>query len=159
MSADISKNPYFILSRSEQNHMICYSTYQRELNQLYLMISTALKAIISSQTSGLSKELAGDAYLALVKKTTQNLEKWQDKLPAKLRIAQEQDFQSDSVPGARAHALQLLSLCLVYNSILIILVYRPILSKQVGHLSTGPPSGRRNQLVPNAHDSNATSPG
>jgi hypothetical protein len=76
MPADISENRYFILSRSEQNHTTCYSTYQRELNRLYLMASTALEAIVGSRTSGSSKELAGGAYLALVKKATQNLEKW-----------------------------------------------------------------------------------
>ncbi|KAB8075723.1 hypothetical protein BDV29DRAFT_200721 [Aspergillus leporis] len=138
MPADISENRYFISSRSEQNHTTCYSTYQRELNRLYLMASTALEAIVGSRTSGSSKELAGDAYLALVKKATQNLEK--------------------CGPSARAHALQSLSLRLTYGNILIVL-HRPILSRQVDHLSTGPSSGRRNQLVPNAHDSDATSPG
>ncbi|GFF31074.1 transcription factor C6 [Aspergillus udagawae] len=135
MPANIFENPYFVTPRSEQGYTVCYSTYQRELNRLYLMASAALEAIFGSRTSGSSEELAGDAYVALVKEATQNLRRWRDELPEHLVLDLERDFQPDSGLSARAHALQSLSLQLTYDNILIVL-HRPLLARQVDHLST-----------------------
>ncbi|PKX90165.1 Zn(II)2Cys6 transcription factor [Aspergillus novofumigatus IBT 16806] len=137
MPADIFENPYFVAPRSEQGYTVCYSTYQRELNRLYLMASTALEAIFGSRTSGSSEELAGDAYVALVKEATQNLQRWRNELPEHLVLDLERDFLPDSGLSARAHALQSLSLQLTYDNILIVL-HRPLLARQVDHLSTNP---------------------
>ncbi|CRG82806.1 putative transcriptional regulatory protein C1683,13c [Talaromyces islandicus] len=135
MPADVLENPYFITPSSELGDSICYSTYQRELNRLYLMASKALEAVFGSRTSGSSKELAGDAYLALLKEATENIQRWRSQLPDSLILDLEQDFLPNSTPSARAHALQSLSLQLTYDNILIVL-YRPLLARQVDHLST-----------------------
>ncbi|KAL5342236.1 fungal-specific transcription factor domain-containing protein [Aspergillus crustosus] len=157
MPADILENPYFSTPRSEQDITVCYSTYQRELNRLYLMASTALEAIFGSRTSGTSKELAGDAYLALVKKATQNLAKWRDELPEILVLDLERDLRPDSGRSARAHALQSLSLRLTYDNILIVL-HRPLLARHVDHLSAGSTSGRGGALDLNSGHAEPVSP-
>jgi hypothetical protein len=158
MPADIRENPYFVAPLSEHGHTVCYSTYQRELNRLYLMASTALEAIFGSRTSGSSKELAGDAYLALVKEATRNLQNWQEELPENLALNHDSDLQPNSGLSARAHALQSLSLQLTYDNILIVL-HRPLLARQVDHLSIDPlASGRRTGLGSNVHHPNAASP-
>ncbi|KAL2832589.1 fungal-specific transcription factor domain-containing protein [Aspergillus cavernicola] len=135
MPADVFENPYFIAPRSEQRHTVCYSTYQRELNSLYLISAPALEAIFSSRTSGSSRELAGDAYLKLVKEATENIQRWRSQLPDHLISELERDISPHSRLSARAHALQSLSLQLTYDNILIVL-HRPLLVRQVDHLST-----------------------
>lgn len=158
MPADILENPHFVAPASEQGYTVCYSTYQRELNRLYLMASTALEAIFGSRTSGSSKALAGDEYLGLVKEATQNLQKWQDELPGTLVLNLDEDFQADSGLEAKAHALQSLSLHLTYDNILIVL-HRPLLARQVDHLSTDPSkSGQRSALETNNRQPNAATP-
>ncbi|KAF7167563.1 hypothetical protein CNMCM5623_000869 [Aspergillus felis] len=154
MPADIFENPYFVAPRSEQGYTVCYSTYQRELNRLYLMASTALEAIFGSRTSGSSEELAGDAYVALVKEATQNLQRWRNDLPEHLVLDLERDFLHDSGLSARAHALQSLSLQLTYDNILIVL-HRPLLARQVDHLSTNQHASSRSGGIdsPGCHPS------
>ncbi|KAL4996689.1 fungal-specific transcription factor domain-containing protein [Aspergillus recurvatus] len=141
--ADTWENPYFVAPLAEQGHTICYSAYQRELNRLYLMASSALEVIFGSRTSGSSKDLAGDAYHALVKEATQKLHRWRDELPDNLTLNLGEDFRPNSGPSARAHALQSLSLQLTYDNILIVL-HRPLLARHVDHLSTdhSTPGGR-----------------
>jgi hypothetical protein len=135
MPDDVLENPYFIVPRSEQGYIVCYSTYQKELNRLYLMASKALEAVVGSRTSGLSKELAGDEYLELVKEATENIQRWRSQLPDHLRLEPKRDFLPHSGPSVRAHTLQSLSLQLTYDNILIVL-HRPLLVRQVDHLST-----------------------
>lgn len=142
MPADVFENPHFIVPASEQEYRVCYSTYQRELNRLYLMASTALEAIFGSRTSGSSRDLAGETYLQLVKEATHNLQRWRDELPSNLILNLDHDFRPDSDPTARAHALQSLSLHLTYDNILIVL-HRPLLARQVDCLSTDPLGPRR----------------
>ncbi|GKZ20512.1 hypothetical protein AbraIFM66951_005836 [Aspergillus brasiliensis] len=139
MPADNLENPYFTGPSSEQGYTICYSPYQRELNTLYLMASPALEFIFGSRTSGSSKALTGDVYIELVKEATQNLQRWRSNLPGYLALDFNQDFEPDSEPSARAHALQSLSLQLTYDNILIVL-HRPLLARQVKHLSISHPS-------------------
>lgn len=158
MPADIHENPHFAAPASEQGYTVCYSTYQRELNRLYLMASSALEAIFGSRTSGSSKALAGDAYLGLVKEATQNLQKWRDELPGNLVLNLDGDFQADSGLEAKAHALQSLSLHLTYDNILIVL-HRPLLARQVDHLSTDPSkSGQSRGLETHSRQRNAVTP-
>ncbi|KAL2837188.1 fungal-specific transcription factor domain-containing protein [Aspergillus pseudoustus] len=158
MPADTLENPYFVAPRSDQSYTVCYSAYQRELNRLYLMASTALETIFGSRTSGSSKELAGDAYLALVKEATRNLQRWREELPDNLALNLDVDLQPDSGLSARSHALQSLSLQLTYDNILIVL-HRPLLARQVDHLSTDHlPSNQRNGVDSNNHHPNAPSP-
>lgn len=152
MPADVLENPYFVTPRSEQGYTVCYSTYQRELNRLYLMASKALEAMFGSRTSGSSKELAGDAYLELVKEATQNIQRWRNQLPDHLILDLERDFPPHSGLSAKAHTLQSLSLQLTYDNILIVL-HRPLLARQVDHLSTnqGQSPGRSDLNFPTGH--------
>ncbi|KAL4899230.1 hypothetical protein BDW74DRAFT_183973 [Aspergillus multicolor] len=133
--ADTLENPRFVSPSADQGNTICYSAYQRELNRLYLLASTALEVIFGSRTSGSSKDLTGDAYHLLVKEATQKLHKWRDELPDHLALNLDEDFHLGSGPAAKAHALQSLSLQLTYDNILIVL-HRPLLARQVDHLSS-----------------------
>ncbi|THC97174.1 hypothetical protein EYZ11_003339 [Aspergillus tanneri] len=144
MPADVLENPYFIAPRSDRGYTVCYSTYQRELNRLYLITSSALEAIFGSRTSGSSKELAGDAYLAMVRDTTQKLQRWRSQLPDHLVLDPQRDFEPTSSLDLRAHALQSLSLDLTYNNLLIVL-HRPLLARQVDHISTSTQSPGRSE--------------
>ncbi|RDW61724.1 fungal specific transcription factor domain-containing protein [Aspergillus mulundensis] len=169
--ADTSENPYFVYPQADQGNTICYSAYQRELNRLYLMASTALEVIFGSRTSGSSKDLTGDAYHLLVKEATKKLHRWRNELPDHLALNLDEDFHSDSGPPAKAHALQSLSLQLTYDNILIVL-HRPLLARQVENLSTNHATsagrgegdsghGQSHSLSQSQHDSpfEALSPG
>ncbi|PLB50308.1 hypothetical protein P170DRAFT_492059 [Aspergillus steynii IBT 23096] len=134
MPADVLENSRFLTPPLE-NHTICFSTYQRELNQLYLIASPALEAIFGSRTFGTSDQLAGDSYYALVKHTTKDLQKWRHCLPPHLTLDLKKDIPANNEPSRRAYALQALSLQLTYDNLLIVL-HRPLLARQVDHLST-----------------------
>lgn len=134
MPADIPENPRFLTPHLE-NHTICFSTYQRELNQLYLIASPALEAVFGSRTFGTSDQLAGDSYYALVKQTTTDLQKWRHCLPSHLALDLKKDISVSNEPSLKAYALQALSLQLTYDNLLIVL-HRPLLARQVDHLSS-----------------------
>lgn len=135
MPSDVLENPKFVSIGSTQDELICYSTYQRELNRLYLIASPALEAIFGSRTFGTSEQLAGDSYFALVKHATKTLQEWRHCLPTHLNLDLKRDFVSNGQASLRAHALQSLSLQLTYDNVLIVL-HRPLLARQVNHLST-----------------------
>lgn len=135
MPDDVLENPRFITPDSEHGYTICYSTYQRELNRLYLLASPALKAVFGSRTFGSSEQLAGDTYFTLVKHATQDLQRWRCSLPSHLALDLKRDFQPDGSMKSRAHALQSLSLQLTYDNLLIVL-HRPLIARKVHHLST-----------------------
>lgn len=134
MPEDILENPKFIVSDSDQRNMICYSTYQRELNRLYLLASPALKAIFGSRTFGSSEQLAGDTYFSLVKHATQKLHRWRRSLPHHLALDLTRDFRPDGSIKLRAYALQSLSLQLTHDNLLIVL-HRPLIARKVHNLS------------------------
>ncbi|KAJ5813021.1 transcriptional regulator family: Fungal Specific TF [Penicillium robsamsonii] len=145
MPADVFENPKFVAPATGQASPICYSTYQRELNQLYLIASPALKTVFGSRTLRASEQLNGDTYFALVRHATENLQKWRSCLPNHLALDLNRDFDTDDRPSARAHALQSLSLQLTYDNVLIVL-HRPLLARQVDHLytvNTQSPEGSR----------------
>lgn len=135
MPADVFENPKFVDAPSGQANPICYSTYQRELNQLYLIASPALKIVFGSRTLRSSEQLNGDTYFALVGHVTQNLQRWRSCLPNHLALDLSRDFDSNGGPSSRAYALQSLSLQLTYDNVLIVL-HRPLLARQVDHLYT-----------------------
>lgn len=135
MPADVWEVPSFVAPGADQSNSIRYSSYQRELNQLYLIASPALEIIFGSRTSRTSNQLIGDQYAALVKEATQNLQKWRSRLPSQLVLDLKQDFNADGGVGSKAYALQSLSLQLTYDNVLIVL-HRPLLARQVDHLST-----------------------
>jgi hypothetical protein len=134
MPLDILENPQFV-GPCSQAEAICYSTYQRELNRLYLIASPALEAIFGSRTFRTSEQLASDSYFTLVKHATKKLEQWRLSLPSHLTLDLKKDFVPDGQARSRAYALQSLSLQLTYDNVLIVL-HRPLLARQVHHLST-----------------------
>lgn len=134
MPADVWEDPSFVGPGKDQNNMICYSSYQRELNRLYLIASPALETVFGSRTARTSNQLVGDTYAALVKDATQNLQRWRSCLPSHLLLDLKRDFGPNGGPGARAYALQSLSLHLTYDNVLIVL-HRPLLARQVDNLS------------------------
>ncbi|KAK9859156.1 hypothetical protein MYU51_016219 [Penicillium brevicompactum] len=133
MPSDVLENPKFVHPLTGQTNSICYSTYQRELNQLYLIASPALKTVFGSRTLRTSEHLNGPTYFALVGKITEHLQRWRSCLPSHLILDLDRDFDPSSAPSSRAYALQSLSLQLTYDNVLIVL-HRPLLAKQVDHL-------------------------
>ncbi|KGO67729.1 Transcription factor, fungi [Penicillium italicum] len=133
MPVDVFENPNFVAPVSGQTNPICYSTYQRELNQLYLIASPALKTVFGSRTLRTSEQLNGDTYSTLVRHVTENLQKWRSSLQSHLALDLNRDFDPDNGPSLRAYALQSLSLQLTYDNVLIVL-HRPLLARQVDHL-------------------------
>lgn len=152
MPADVFENPNFVAPASGEASPICYSTYQRELNQLYLIASPALKTVFGSRTLRTSEQLNGETYFALVRHVTENLQKWRACLPSHLGLDLNRDFDPDDRPGLRAYALQSLSLQLTYDNVLIVL-HRPLLARQVDHLYTvnkqSPEEGRTDNIMYN----------
>ncbi|RAH76558.1 hypothetical protein BO86DRAFT_451583 [Aspergillus japonicus CBS 114.51] len=114
MPADIYENPSFAHPVSDDSASVCYSPYQRELNRLYLIASPALEIIFGSHSF---------------------LHSWRQCLPSHLVLDLQQDFRATDEQSSKAYALQALSLHLTYDNILIVL-YRPLISRQVDHLWT-----------------------
>lgn len=135
MPADVLEDPSFVTPKLDQDNLVLYSSYQRELNRLYLIASPALEAIFGSRALGASDQLAGDTYYELTMNATQDLQRWYGRLPSHLSMDLEQDFHADGRLRTRAYALQSLSLQLTYDNVLIVL-HRPLLNRQVDFLST-----------------------
>ncbi|PYH43666.1 fungal specific transcription factor domain-containing protein [Aspergillus saccharolyticus JOP 1030-1] len=133
MPADIYENPSFSVPGSERSVSVCYSPYQRELNRLYLIASPALEIIFGSRTSRTSQDLVRDCFVTLVQETSEKLHSWRHCLPSHLILDLQQDFCASGEQSSKAYALQALSLHLTYDNILIVL-YRPLISRQVDHL-------------------------
>ncbi|RAK71378.1 Zn(II)2Cys6 transcription factor [Aspergillus fijiensis CBS 313.89] len=135
MPADIYENPSFAHPASDDSASVCYSPYQRELNRLYLIASPALEIIFGSRTSRTSQDLVRDSFVSLVQETSEKLHSWRQCLPSHLVLDLQQDFRATGEQSSKAYALQALSLHLTYDNILIVL-YRPLISRQVDHLWT-----------------------
>ncbi|RAK96496.1 fungal specific transcription factor domain-containing protein [Aspergillus ibericus CBS 121593] len=149
MPTDIYEDPSFGATGSVHSEPICYSPYQRELNRLYLIVSPALETIFGSRTSRTSQELVGDTFVTLVKQATENLQEWRRSLPSHLVLDLQYDFQMDGRQSSKAHVLQALALQLTYDNILIVL-HRPLIARQVDHLSTNKLSPGGSEVDPTA---------
>lgn len=108
---------------------ICFSTYQRELNKLYMIASPAIKRVYRAQQDaepGRARE-----YHSLIEEVTHRLWRWRHELPPRLSLNLTSDCPATLDLGSKAHYLQSLSLHLTFDSLLIIL-HRPFLKR---HLS------------------------
>ena len=108
---------------------ICFSTYQRELNKLYMIASPAIKRVYRAQQDaepGRARE-----YHSLIEEVTHRLWRWRHELPTRLSLNLSSDCPATLDLGSKAHYLQSLSLHLTFDSLLIIL-HRPFLKR---HLS------------------------
>ncbi|KAI0595743.1 putative C6 transcription factor [Biscogniauxia sp. FL1348] len=142
MPSDYPESPYFVRQPVEREETgIVYSPYQRELNRMYLIASPALKAIFGSFATPSSKHRFKSEFASLVNEVTQKLTAWRHQLPTHLMLDINQDYMPENSSwGARAHVLQSLALQLTFDSLMIVL-YRPFLSRKVEHLSMNNSSG------------------
>ncbi|KAF2105356.1 fungal-specific transcription factor domain-containing protein [Lophiotrema nucula] len=119
------------------DNSICYSTYQRELNRIYIIASPVIEMIYGIRTVGSSKEIAGLQYTRHIMKVTEKLWHWRNSLPSHLVLDLTQDYALDLSAPAKVHRLQALSLQLTFDNLLII-TQRPFLAQQVDHLFKNP---------------------
>ncbi|KAI1498884.1 putative C6 transcription factor [Biscogniauxia marginata] len=136
MPAEFSESPYFVRQSDERDETgIVYSSYQRELNKMYLIASPVLKTIFGSLATPTSKQRFSSDFASLVNEVTQKLTAWRHQLPPYLMLDLSQDYQPENSGwSTRAHVLQSLSLQLTFDNLMIVL-YRPFLSRKVEHLS------------------------
>lgn len=133
MPGDVWENRSFSLG-AEQD-LICYSSYQRELNRLYVIASPILKYLFinwsTSRNEGRSPE---SPHLDLMYQTQIRLEEWRAALPRHLAFDFDHDISLNATAAVKAHRLQALSLQLTFDH-LILFSHRPLLAKQVQDLS------------------------
>lgn len=108
---------------------ICFSTYQRELNKLYMIASPAIKRVYRAQQD--AEPRRAREYHSLIEEVTHRLWRWRHELPPRLSLNLSSDCPATLDLGTKAHHLQSLSLHLTFDSLLIIL-HRPFLKR---HLS------------------------
>nr|OQO19750.1 hypothetical protein B0A51_11821 [Rachicladosporium sp. CCFEE 5018] len=133
MPEDVSENIDFSRTAEKGSTSVCFSTYQRELNRIYLIASPAIKKMYSAPET-LQNAHAGD-YFMLAESVTQRLCDWHRMLPDHLTLSLEDDCPTTMTPEAKAHCLQALSLQLTLDSLLIIL-HRPFLKRHLSILQS-----------------------
>ncbi|KAJ4989316.1 C6 transcription factor [Stagonosporopsis vannaccii] len=119
-------------SAQDGDASICYSTYQRELNKLYLIASPLIEIIFGMRAIGSSGHDTTH-YMEQIVQVTGRVWSWRQQLPLHLRLNLDSDCGLNQSPATRVHNLQALSLQLTFDSLLIIF-YRPLLAQQVDHL-------------------------
>lgn len=112
---------------------ICYSTYQRELNKLYLIASPLIEVIFGMRALGSDGRHVGAHFMDQIVEVTSRVWTWRQQLPPHLRLDLGPDRGSNQSSTTNVHQLQALSLQLTFDSLLIIF-YRPLLAQQVDHL-------------------------
>lgn len=120
----------------DQEHGICYSTYQRELNKLYLIASPAIERVY--RTDGDQQLKSTKDYHVLVREVTTNLWQWRRDLPSHLRLVIDEDWPISLPPEDKAHRLQSLSLYLTFDSLILIL-HRPFMKQRLDSMDPGLP--------------------
>ena len=146
---DVCESPYFRgTNPPEADLTICYSSYQRELNKLYLIASPIIETIFGMRAVGPNERPSGPQYTDQITDVTEKLWAWRRRLPPHLLLDMAADCSMDQSRTARVHQLQALSLQLTFDNLLIIF-NRPLIAKQVDHLiRTQPESGHGNALSP-----------
>ncbi|RYN41294.1 hypothetical protein AA0112_g2223 [Alternaria arborescens] len=146
---DICESPYFKPGDPpEADLTICYSSYQRELNKLYLIASPIIEIIFGMRAVGPNERPSGPQYTDQILEVTEKLWAWRRHLPPHLLLDMASDCSIDQSRTTRVHQLQALSLQLTFDNLLIIF-NRPLIAKQVDHLiRTQPESGHGVALSP-----------
>lgn len=146
MPSDVLESPHFKKGLSKPNRgSICFSAYQRQLNNLYLISSPLIEAIFGLRTSGISEHLSGDPPSSLLKQTISRLHEWEKQLPSNLTLDLEKDVPADSSLERKVYTLQALALQLTFDSIIII-SYRSFLMQKVDSLSVRSPRQAHDQI-------------
>ncbi|KAF2183298.1 hypothetical protein K469DRAFT_751583 [Zopfia rhizophila CBS 207.26] len=152
---DVYESPCFKESSPPRDDcLICYSTYQRELNRLYLIASPIIETIFGIRTVGSVKQVAGNLYTTLFMEVTERLWDWRQRLPPHLLLDFDRDCQPDPSAASRVHRLQALALQLTFDNLLII-IHRPFLAQQVDHLFKRQPENGQGTAHPSLDPSYA----
>jgi hypothetical protein len=136
---------------------ICYSSYQRELNKLYLVASPIIEIIFGLRAVGSSEPSAGPHYTTQIIDVTEKLWTWRRRLPPQLLLDLASDCNIDQCHTSRVHQLQALSLQLTFDNLLIIF-HRPLIAKQVDHLIRNQPESGLGAAASPASLASADSP-
>lgn len=153
--SDVFEHPCFkqeSMARAESS--ICYSTYQRELNKLYMIASPIIETIFGIRTVGSIKQVTGNHYTSEIMEVTKRLWDWRQCLPPRLVLDIDHDYQQDPSPTSRVHRLQALALQLTFDNLLII-IHRPFLAQQVDHLFKNQPANGQANAHPSLCPSHA----
>lgn len=140
---DASESPYFKTgSPSRADFAICYSSYQRELNKLYLIASPIIEAVFGVQTGASNQRMMGQQCSTQLVEATERLWTWRRSLPAHLLLDLSSDCEPNHSNTSRVHHLQALALQMTFDNLLIIF-QRPLLAQHVNHLvKTQPENGQ-----------------
>ncbi|KAI0011309.1 hypothetical protein F4779DRAFT_574336 [Xylariaceae sp. FL0662B] len=136
---DVYESPYFkanSLARADDS--ICYSSYQRELNKLYLIASPIIETIFGMRAVGFNNQVEGNPYITQIMELSERLWAWRRHLPPDLLLDLTSDYGPNHSNTLRVHRLQALSLHLTFDNLLII-IHRPLLAQQVDHLIKNQP--------------------
>lgn len=133
MPGDVEEMTDFQNTPGTQSSPICYSTYQRELNKLYMIASPAIKQVYSARET-IGPDQARE-YITLLEEVTVRLWQWHQDLPGHLSLDLSQDCPATLEASSKAYYLQSLSLQLTFDSLLIIL-HRPFLKRQLSMLQS-----------------------
>ena len=107
---------------------ICFSTYQRELNKLYMIASPAIENIYNLPQSE-HQQMAVE-NLRRVREVTLQLWTWRSCLPGNLFPRLDDDCAGTLSSAAKAFLLQSLSLQLTFDSLIIVL-HRPFIKQRL----------------------------
>ncbi len=135
---------------------ICYSSYQRELNKLYLTASPIIEIIFGMRAVGANERSAGPQYMAQIMEVTDRMWAWRRSLPPHLLLDLSSDCEPNQSHTSKVHRLQALALQLTFDSLLIIF-HRPLLAQQVDHLIRNQPESGHSATQSPPALSNATS--
>jgi hypothetical protein len=156
--ADIFESPSFTEdSTLGPDSSICYSSYQRELNRLYMIASPIIETIFGIRTVGLNKRVMGNSYTTDIMEVTVRLWEWRQQLPAHLLLHLDRDYEQDPSPTSRVHSLQALALQLTFDNLLII-IHRPFLAQQVDQLFKSQSTNEQDSAIPTSDSSNTITP-
>ncbi|RDI81939.1 hypothetical protein Vi05172_g8126 [Venturia inaequalis] len=159
MPEDVLESPHFIDSHDKNaDTSICYSSYQRELNKLYVLASPFIEIIFGIRTSQSTSLAQRAKYHRLVSEVSIRIDRWKQTLPAHLAVEFNHDIALDSAMCVKVHRLQALALGLTFDSLVIIL-HRPFLAQQVDLLSHTSPSSIQQITTPTNLPPTTTNPG
>lgn len=137
---------------------ICYSSYQRELNKLYLIASSIIEIVFGMRALGSNERSSAPQYITQIKEVTEQLWAWRRRLPHHLHLDLTSDCDTNQSTTSRVNRLQALSLQLTFDNLLIIF-HRPLLAQQVDHLIRTQPEGSHHLTQsPEAHSKSTSSP-
>jgi hypothetical protein len=136
---DVPECPGFVTNQPQgATDKVCYSSYQRELNKLYLAASPIIEIIYGMRTIGSCETSAGQQHIAQVRDSTERLWAWRRRLPAHLLLDLDSEHETNGSNVLRVHRLQALALQLTFDN-LVIIFHRPLLAQQVDHLIRAQP--------------------